>query len=89
MVKYSSQDGDGYVHKFNKFVNFQKKIAIPKSDPTGVYGKGNWVYSYYANKIYEYPIDGVFMGVITEQNQPIGLGVDSDGKFYVSEHTTI
>ena len=41
MVKYSSQDGDGYVHKFNKFVNFQKKIAIPKSDPTGVYGKGN------------------------------------------------
>ena len=33
-------------------------------------------------------MDGVFMGVITNQSQPIGLDVDNDCKFYVSEYTT-
>ena len=28
------------------------------------------------------------MGVITNQNQPVGLAVDNDCKFYVSELTT-
>ena len=70
---------------------FKKKIGNPNGGPTGVYAKGNWVYvaGYLAKNIYEYSIEGVFMGVIIEQNQPIGLGVDGDGKFYVSEHTTI
>ena len=82
--------GDGYVHKFDIYGNFQKKFAIPNSDPTGVYGKGNRVYvaGFYANKIFEYSMDGVFMSVITNQSQPIGLAVDNDCKFYVSEYTT-
>ena len=82
--------GDGYVYKFDKYGNFQKKIAIPEGGPTGVYVKDNQVYvaSYYANKIYEYSIDGVFIGVKTTQNQPVGLVVDSDDKLYVSEGTT-
>ena len=82
--------GDGHVHKFDKYGNFQKKFAIPKDNPTGVYVKGSRVYvaGFYANKIYEYSIDGVFMDVIINQNQPIGLAVDSDDKFYVSERIT-
>ena len=81
--------GDGYVHKFD-FQNFQKKFSIANGGPTGVYAKGNRVYvaGYFANKIYEYSMDGVLIGKITEQNQPVGLAVDSDGKFYVSEHIT-
>ena len=82
--------GDGYVHKFDKYGNFQKKFAIPKDNPTGVYVKGSRVYvaGFYASKIYEYSTDGVFMGVIINQNQPIGLAVDNDDKFYVSEQIT-
>ena len=82
--------GDGYVHKFNKYGNFKKKFAIPNGEPTGVYRKGDRVYvaGFKANKIYEYSIDGVLIGVKTEQNQPIGLAVDKDDKLYVSEWTT-
>ena len=82
--------GDGYVHKFDKYGNFQKKFSIPNGGPTGVYVKGNQVYvaGFNANKIYEYSIDGVLIGVITEQNKPVGLAVDSDGKLYVSEAHT-
>ena len=81
---------DGYVYKFDKYGNFQKKFSIPNGGPTGVYVKGNRVYvaGINANKIFEYSMDGVFMGVITIQSQPMGLAVDSDGKFYVSEHNT-
>ena len=82
--------GDGYVHKFDKYGNFQKKFAIPKGGPTGVYVKGNQVYvaGYYANKIYRYSMDGVFIDEKTAPYHPIGLVVDSDDKFYVSEENT-
>ena len=78
---------DGYVHKFDKYGNFQKKFAIHKGGPNGVYAKGNRVYvaGYYAKKIYEYSMDGVLIGEITGQYGPIGLVVDSDNKLYVSE----
>ena len=33
--------GDGYVHKFDKYGNFQKKFSIPNGGPTGVYAKGS------------------------------------------------
>ena len=87
---FISGRGDGYVHKFDKYGNFQKKFLIPKGSPTGVSVKGNQVYvaSFKANKIYEYSMDGVFMDVIIEQNQPVGLVVDNDGNFYVSEFNT-
>ena len=82
--------GDGYVHKFDKYGNFQKKFAIPNGGPIGVYVKGNQVYvaCFKANKIYKYSIDGVFMDVIINQSQPIGLAVDNDDKLYVSERIT-
>ena len=52
-----------------------------------MYVKDNQVYvaSYHANKIYE---DGVFIGVKTTQNQPVGLAVDNYSKLYISEGTT-
>ena len=82
--------GDGYVHKFDKYGNFQKKFGIPKGGPTGVYVKGNQVYvaGSYANKIYKYSMDGVLIGVITVQIKPIGLVVDKDGKLYASDWNT-
>ena len=80
----------GYVYKFDKYGNLKKKFAIPKGNVTGVYAKGNRVYvaGFSANKVYEYSMDGVLIGVIIEQNQPVGLAVDKDDKFYVSEWTT-
>ena len=79
--------GDGYVHKFDKYGNFQKKFAIPNGNPAGVYINSNRVYvaGFSANKIYEYSNDGVFIGEKIGQNQPIGFAVDSEGTFYVSE----
>ena len=79
--------GDGYVHKFDKYGNFQKKFAIPEGRPAGVCVKGNRVYvaAFNANKIYEYSIDGVLNGEKIGQNNPIALAVDSDDKLYVSE----
>ena len=81
--------GDGYVHKFDIYGNFQKKFAIHKGGPTGVYVKFNRVYvaGYFANQIYEYSMSGVFNRVITAQNQPVGLVVDNDGKLYISEQS--
>ena len=89
-VVFISGWGDGYVHKFDKYGNFQKKFAIPKGGPNGVYAKGNRVYvaGSYAKKIYEYSMDGVLIGEITTQKEPIGLVVDSDSKLYVSEENT-
>ena len=82
--------GDGYVHKFDIYGNFQKKFAIPGGNPTGVYASGNQVYvaGYKANKIYEYSVSGVLIRVITAQNQPVGVAVDSVGNLYVSEVNT-
>ena len=81
-----------YVHKFDIYGNFQKKFAIPKGGPTGVYVKGSRVYvaGYNAKKIYEYSVSGVLIRVITAtaQNQPIGVAVDSVGNLYVSEVNT-
>ena len=79
--------GDGYVHKFDKYGNFQNKFSIPNGGPTGVYAKGNQVYvaSYFAKNIYEYSMDGVLIRVIAAQNEPVGLVVDSDSRLYVSE----
>ena len=82
----------GDVYKFDKYGNLKKKFSIPKGNVTGVYAKGNRVYvaGFSANKIYEYSMDGVLIGhgVIIEQNQPVGLAVDKDDKFYVSEWNT-
>ena len=82
--------GDGYVHKFDIYGNFQKKFAISNGNPTGVYASGNRVYvaGFKANKIYEYSVSGVLIRVITAQNQPVGVAVDSVGNLYVSEYNT-
>ena len=78
--------GDGHVHIFDKDGNFQKKFKPPTADLFGVCGKGDQVYvgSLSGQKVYEYTIDGKLIGDKLSVPHPLGVAVDSDGKFYVS-----
>ena len=78
--------GDGHVHIFDKDGNFQKKFKPPTATPTGMCGKDDRIYvgSYSGQKVYEYTIDGKLIGEKLSVPYPIGVAVDSDGKFYVS-----
>ena len=82
--------GDGYIHKFDKNGDFQKKFGVPNCSPAGLYVKDKQLYVVCSttNTIYEYTTDGEFIGVKVNQKNPSGLAVDSDNKFYVSELST-
>ena len=87
---YISGSGDGYVHMFDKNGNFQKKFAVLNGTPIGLYVKDDQLYvaGFKGGKIYEYTTNGSFIGVKISQKDPVGIAIDSDGKFYVSEWDT-
>ena len=87
---YISGWGDGYVHMFDTNGNFQKKFAVPNGGPIGLYAKDDRLYvaGFNGKKIYEYTTKGAFIGVKISQKDPVGIAIDSDGKFYVSEWDT-
>ena len=84
--------GDGHVHIFDKDGNFQKKFKPPIGGLIGVCGNSKddriYVASYSGSKIYEYTIDGELIGDKISVTTPVGVSVDSDGKFYVSQQGT-
>ena len=82
--------GYGHVHIFDKDGSFQKKFKPPTAGLIGVCGKGDQVYvaSFSGGKIYEYTTDGELIGDKLSITQPVGVAVDSDGKFYVSQQAT-
>ena len=79
--------GDGHLHIFDKDGNFQKKVKVPTRGVLGLCGKGDRVYvgSFLGGKIYEYTTDGELIGNKISMPYPVGVAVDSDGKFYVSQ----
>ena len=81
---------DGYVHIFDKDGNFQKKFKPPTGGLIGVCGKGDRVYvvSHPGKKIYEHTTDGDLIGDKISVAKPVGIAIDSDGNFYVSQHGT-
>ena len=82
--------GDGHVHIFDKDGNFQKKFKPPTAGLIGVCGKCDRVYvaSFSGSKIYEHTTDGELIEDKLRVTQPVGVGVDSDGTFYVSQQAT-
>lgn len=87
---YISGWGDGYVHMFDKNGNFQKKFSVPNGGPIGLWAKDDRLYvaGFNGKKIYEYTTKGAFIDAKISQKDPIGIAIDSDGKFYVSEWDT-
>ena len=81
---------DGHVHIFDKDGNFQKKFKPPTGGLFGVCGKGEQVYvvSHQGKIIYEYTTDGDLIGDKISLAKPVGIAIDSDDKFFVSQHGT-
>ena len=79
--------GDGHVHIFDKDGNFQKKVRTPAGGIIGICGKGDRIYvaSFLGGKVYEFTTDGELIGDKISIPYPVGVGVDSDGKFYISQ----